>query len=162
MRLTLIALGWILVSCIAPATALAQQAEATSPKMVQLQSQLTHLALRVAKENFGTTLNFSHESIRDVERILGELHKEYIRTKREEGVRGLAAEFGAYIITVIEKNSENGVWKPDHPSIGPGSLPFHWRDSTIFPVAWCLKRIVDGDSDNVWVKYEAFVLKRVQ
>jgi len=130
--------------------------------MAQLQTQLTGLALRVAKEHYGVTLDFSHQSVREVERILGEIHNDYKRTKNEEGLRGLAAEFGAYIITVIEKNTERGVWEADHSTIGPRTFPFHWKGTTIFPFGWCLKRIFDGDSDNVWVKYEAFVLKGIK
>lgn len=148
-----------LVLSLAAHGASGQGAQSTSPRFAQLQVQLTGLAVQVAKENFGVTLDFSHQSVRDVERILGQLHEDYKRTKKEEGLRGLAAEFAAYIITVIERNTEKGVWEADDRRVGPGTLPFHWRGTTIFPYGWCLKRIYDGDADNVWVKYEAFVLK---
>ncbi len=150
----------LLSMVVASPLALAQGTK-TEPKLAALQQQLTDLALRAAK-SMNVSLDFSHASVQRVEEALGEIHLQYTKTKSTEGLFGLAAEFGAYIITVIERNTEPGVWEKDHFAVGPNSLPFTWRGTTIFPVGWCHKRIIDGPSDNVWVKYQQFVLKHVK
>ena len=122
------------------------------PDMLNLKRELSALAVRVAKEGYGITLDYSPESVRRVEEILGKVHDEYLKSKSEDGLRGLAAEFGAYIIVVIEKNYGAGDWKRDHPTFGEKCFPFYWKGSTIFPVGWCGKRIFDGPGDNVWMK----------
>ena len=134
------------------------QAPRTSPKLAKLQQELTDMASQVAKD-MRVNLDFSHGSVKSAETILAELHVEQRRTKSTEGVFGIAMGFGAYIVTVIERNTEPGLWEKDHPSIGENSFPFTWRGSTIFPVGWCLKRIMDGPQDNVWIKYQQYVLK---
>ncbi|MBI2543551.1 MAG: hypothetical protein HYW24_05205 [Candidatus Aenigmarchaeota archaeon] len=131
----------------------------TSKEMVKLQTQLTKNALDIAK-GFGIDLDFSHESIKQVEKILADIHEEYKKTKNEEGLRGIAISFAAYIISVIERNSGKGKWERNHPKIGPDTFPFSWRDSYLFPYGWCVKRIYDGKSDNVWVKYKVCVLDK--
>jgi len=137
------------------------QSRTTSGKMAELQPKLTDLALEVAAGQ-QTKLDFSHSSIRNVESILATLHVQQHKSRSTDGVFGLALEFGAYIITVIERNTERGLWEKDHPSFGKNAFPFTWRNSTLFPVEWCLKRIVDGPEDNVWVKYERLVLANLK
>ncbi len=128
-----------------------------SEDMEKLKSELNDNALEIAK-GFGVQLDYSHESIGHVERMLGEVHKGYKETKDEEGLVGIALSFAAYIISVIERNSEPGVWQRDHPTVGEDSFPFTWREGTLFPYAWCMKRIFDGKGDDVWVKYKTLVI----
>ena len=137
-------------------------AQPIQQQMSDLKETLSALAVQVGKESFSITLDYSEASIEKVEFILGELHKEYAKTKREDGIRGLAAEFAAYIIKVIEKHYEAGVWTRDHPSMGVGSFPYEWRGATIFPASWCFKRIVDGVGDDVSVKYRVFVVEHAR
>ena len=47
----------------------------------------------------------------------------------------------------------------DHPELGSGTFPFELGDTTIFPFAWCQKRIVDGAGDNVSKKYQILVME---
>lgn len=151
----------VLLSAAAMSPMTWAQGAKTEPKLAALQQQLTGLALQAAK-TMGIGLDFSHASVQRVEEALGNIHAEYNRTKSTEGLFGLAAEFGAYVITVIERNTEPGVWEKDHSAMGPNSLPFTWRGATLFPVGWCHKRIIDGPADNVWVKYQQFVLKHTR
>ena len=131
----------------------------TSRAMKRLQKELTDNALDIAKDA-GVTLDFSHQSINHVERMLGECHREFKRTKDEEGLHGIALSFSAYIVTVIERHFEPGTWKKHDPDWGKHSFPYHWRDGTTFIYGWCLKRILDGPGDNVWSKYQAIVLSQ--
>lgn len=133
---------------------------ASNPSGDDIKEEMTQNALAIAKE-FRVRLNFSHKSIKKVERVLGKIHKHYIQTEDDEGLRGIALAFAAYIVTVIERNSTPGVWRRDHADFGKETFPFEWKDSTLFPYAWCLKRIFDGKQDDVWTKYKAIVLSKI-
>jgi hypothetical protein len=127
----------------------------------QLQAELTDAAVQIARE-YGVSLNFSHGSVEDVERVLAKIHEHYARTRDERGLRGIGIEFAAYIVTTIEQNTGEGKWERDDPTMGEASYPFYWRGAAIFPYGWCMKRIIDGDADNVWIKYRAFVLENLK
>jgi len=117
-------------------------------------------AIKIAKSN-EVDLDFSDESIKKVEKMLGELHREYKKTKDETGLYGIAVMFGSYIGEVIRKKGLGGTWKRDHPDVGEDSFPFDWNGTTIFPAGWCYKRMVDGKGDDVWFKYQALVMKSI-
>jgi len=119
------------------------------------------LAEQIAKEGFNVTLDYSVESVKQVEQILGSIHNEYKKTHSEEGLQGIAFEFGAYIVKVIEHNFGPAEWQCDHKSMGENTFPLLWHNSTLFPVEWCKKRIFDGSGDDVWIKFKVFVLDAV-
>lgn len=118
-------------------------------------------AVAIAKEHHGVTLDYSPASVEQVEAILGKLHDEYKRRGTTEGQRGLALAFGVYIGEVIRKQAGEGFWKQDHPVAGEGSMPLHWKGHDSFPVAWCLKRLANGEAENVWHKYQMIVGKEL-
>ncbi len=128
------------------------------PPPREIQSQLCELAEQIARDNFGIGLDYSIASIQQVESILAAVHNEYVRTQSEDGLQGIALEFAAYIVTVIEKHFGVGDWHRDHATIGPDSFPFQWRGATIFPYGWCFNRIIDGPEDDIWVKFNALVV----
>jgi hypothetical protein len=103
----------------------------SKPPAREIQKQLCELAERIARENFAIELDYSIESIRQVERILGALHDDYKRTRREDGIHGIALEFAAYLVTVVERHFGSGDWQRDDSSFGADSFPFHWRGSTL-------------------------------
>lgn len=132
----------------------------TSAELIKLQEELTGLALQIAKSQ-NITLDFSPDSVKDVEKVLSIIHDDYKKTKNEEGVRGIALEFAAYIISVIEKNLSVGYWERDSSDMGKDTFPYHLEDEKIiFPFSWCLKRIVDGSGDDVWAKFQTILLGR--
>lgn len=45
----------------------------------------------------------------------------------------------------------------NHKDFGDNSFSFYWNESTLFPYSWCLKRLYDSKSDDVWIKYKALV-----
>ena len=125
-----------------------------------LQSQFNKDALAIAK-SYNIKLNFSDQSIVFVEEILGKIHDDYQKTNNDEGLRGIAIIFAFYIISTIEKNHGQGVVERNHSTFGENSFPFTWNEATIFPYAWCLKRIFDGASDNVATKYKVLILDNI-
>ncbi len=125
-----------------------------------LKEELAVLAERVARDAFRVELDYSVESVQRVEELLGLLHTEYQRTKNDDGLNGLALEFAAYLIKVIERNFARGTWARDHPDFGPDSFPYEWQGSELFPYAWCRKRIFDGPGDDVWAKFQALVISK--
>lgn len=118
-------------------------------------------AVALAKEN-GIKLDYSDASIKNVEKLLAECHREYKKAKSEEGFHGLALMFGGYIGEVIKKKGLGGRWERNHPDFGEDSFPFYWQEHTLFLYAWCAKRIFDGIGDNVEFKYKCMILDKLK
>jgi hypothetical protein len=130
--------------------------------MPAIKARMCSLAERIAKESYGIRLDYSPASIERVEEILASIHNDFRKTGSTDGLKGIALEFGAYTVTVIEMHFGPAVWKRDHPEFGKDSFPLHWQGSTIFPFGWCEKRIMDGPGDNVWTKFQELVLRRTR
>ncbi len=128
--------------------------------MAQLKEKMSALAERIAEEGFQTHLDYSVESNKQVEHILGVLHDEYKRTKSDEGYHGIALEFGAYIVKVVERHYGDVKWERDDPHFGSDSFPLQWRGLTLYPVGWCEKRLFDGPGDDVWMRFHTYVIDR--
>jgi hypothetical protein len=128
-------------------------------EMTKLRGTLCGLAEEIAS-SFDIQLDYSDDSIRHVEFILSKVHDEFVTTRDEEGIFGIALEFGAYLASVIERHHGPVKWSRDHPEIGKESFPLKWNGTTLFPVGWCLKRIVDGSGDDIVFKWRALVLSR--
>jgi hypothetical protein len=127
--------------------------------MKELQEKVTKLAVEVAHK-MGYDLDFSHQSVQQVEEILGKIHDQYYQDMNDAGLNGLALEFAAYIVSVIQKNLNLGRWERDHEKMGKDSFPLFLDSQVIFPYGWCLKRIYDGAGDNVWIKYKTLILDK--
>ena len=87
------------------------------------------------------------------------MHKDYKKSKDDSGIRGIALEFAAYIVEVIDRNYGPVDWQRDDSNFGIDTFPLYWRSATLFPFAWCQKRIFDGPADNVWSKFSVLVIK---
>ncbi len=131
----------------------------TSPELVELRDYLVDQAAKIGDAS-GKNLDFSTRSVKHVETILAEIHRDYKRSQDDSGLKGVAIEFGAYLIKVIESNFVAGIWERDHPEMGNGTLPYYWQDQTLYPCMWCEKRIFDGPAENVWSKFKVLVLTR--
>lgn len=133
-------------------------AEIKDPK--ELQKKLTDLALELARY-YKIELDFTAESVKKVEEILSKISKDYHKTKNEEGINGMALELAAYIVTVIEKKIAVGKWERDSKDFGKNTFPYDLGNkNVIFPYAWCLKRIHDGEGENIWLKFKTLVLNK--
>ncbi len=103
-------------------------------------------------------LDYSPQSIRDVENVLSGIHDGYLKSGDDTGLNGIALEFAAYIVEVIRRNYGPVKWDRDGSEFGPDSFPLSWRGKFLFPYAWCQKRIFDGPGDNVWIKFKQLVM----
>ncbi|WP_123921960.1 hypothetical protein [Flavobacterium sp. LM4] len=129
-----------------------------SQNLEKVKEKMLQNAIEIGK-SYNFSLDYSDESINNVESILSDINSEYVKNKNEEGLRGIALIFSFYIVAVIEKNHGKGKLERDDKSIGKDTFPFYWNGSTLFPYGWCLKRIYDGDGDNIAIKYKMLVLK---
>ena len=68
--------------------------DAVEYELATLRDQLAGHAVKIG-EAFGRRLDYSIKSVKLVEKILGEIHREYSRTKDDSGLSGIAIEFGA-------------------------------------------------------------------
>jgi hypothetical protein len=110
----------------------------------------------------GKTLDYTIDSVTSVETLLGELHESRAKQQlsdREVNVQAL--HFGAYIGEVIRRKY-GGSWSTDHSVAGPKSFPVHWNGGESFPIGWCGKRILNGDEDNVWFKFQVLTSAEYQ
>lgn len=103
------------------------------------------------------SLDYSIDSIKRVEEVLGNLHDMYAANPASVSVRGLGSAYGAYVGEVIRRTEPGAHWERDDPVGGEKSYPLIWKAGHSYPMAWCAHRIENGPGDNVWVKY--FVLK---
>jgi hypothetical protein len=128
------------------------------PHPNDIQKSLCDLAEQIASQSFGARLDYSVNSVREVERILGAMHDEFRKTGSDDGMRGVALEFSAYLVSVIQRHFGPAKWERDCPSFGEDAFPLLWNEGTIYPYAWCQKRIFDGPADNVWIKFYTIVI----
>jgi hypothetical protein len=111
-------------------------------------------AVKDAASNNHIELDYSPQSIERVEQILGRLHNTYTQTPSSISVKGLSAAYGAYIGEVIRRTESNVHWERDDPVMGEKAYPLRWGTGSSYPMGWCQKRIVNGEEDNVWIKYK--------
>lgn len=81
------------------------------------------------------------------------MHENYLKNPSSISVRGLSAEYGAYVGEVIRRNKGNAYWTRDSDVGGEKSYPLHWNAGESYPFAWCSRRIIDGEGDSIWFKY---------
>lgn len=102
-----------------------------------------------ALRNFSIRLDFSPGSAHHVESILS---KYYGNPKLPGTANDMALQLGAYLGEVIRRQ-KGGKWR-----IPPGKdimdVEIAWGERSVPPVQWCAKRILNGQSDNVWLKFQ--------
>ena len=101
------------------------------------------------------TLDYSIDSLKQVDQILGRVHGAYVKDPSSISVRGIAAEYGAYVGEVIRRSQRNAYWTRDSQLAGEKSYPLHWKTHESYPITWCAERITDGDEHSIWIKYSA-------
>lgn len=111
-------------------------------------------AVKDAQTESHVHLDYTVESIKRVEGVLGDLHDLYAKNHSSVAVDALAMAYGAYIGEVIRKTEPNVRWEKSDEVGGEKSYPLVWAGGHAYPMAWCYRRIVNGDEDNVWNKYQ--------
>lgn len=114
-------------------------------------------AVTLAKDLYKIDLDYSEESIKDVEQILAQSHDRYLQdpdAKRSLTPVARANLWGAYIGEVI-KTAKKSEWKLD-PETQAITLQLteEAQQPEFMPMKWCYLRITEGKpQDNVWLKY---------
>jgi hypothetical protein len=106
-------------------------------------------------------LDFSDGSVERVERILAAIStSRELPTMSETRVRVLATAYGAYVGEVIRRG-RGGKWLQSDPKLGQNSFPLELPDGSKFlPYFWCYRRIREGREQNVWHKFQYYILKQ--
>jgi len=115
---------------------------------------LANEAVKDAEQQDHTKLDYSVESIQKVEQILSGLHAQWVKDPSSVSEKGLGSAYGAYIGEVIRRSEPGAHWQRDD-EMGEKSYPIIWGTNHSYPMAWCYHRILNGDEDNVWLKYRA-------
>jgi len=98
-------------------------------------------------------LDYSVDSLKQVDQILGHVHDAYVKNPKAVSVRGASAEYGAYVGEVIRRSQPNVYWTRDSSFMGEKSYVLHWKTGESYPFTWCAERITNGDEDSIWFKY---------
>jgi hypothetical protein len=119
--------------------------------MVSLSAQ----AVERAKSGYGVTLDYTADSVKEVEKLLAmKYNMARAQPMTEEQTSDAAHLWGAYIGEVI-KRQHPAHWERDSSAGGKGALPIVFNDTgeQSFPCAWVYHRLKNGEEDNVWVKF---------
>jgi len=94
-------------------------------------------AVADAEKQDHVRLDYTIDSIKKVEEVLGRMHGQYVKDPKSLSVNALANMYGAYIGEVIRRSEPGTKWERDHPVFGPKTYPLHWSAGDSFPMAWC-------------------------
>ena len=150
--LALLALG-VVFFLLTPRKEVPARKFSTTDEFVQF---MAAEAVKDAAKQDHIDLDYSVDSIKRVEEILGHLHEQYVKDPSSISVKGLGSAYGAYIGEVIRRSEPDAKWERDDAVGGEKSYPIIWGPGHghSYPMAWCYHRIVNGPEDNVWVKFQ--------
>lgn len=139
------------------------------PPLDEMIDELAQAAVHLANEHFRINLDFSEESLQQVETILDTYHKALPkgmmlvvgrvlkRAPSDEAVRRMALVWGGYIGEVIRRRW-GGEWTTEPNAPVGTALTLRVHEVEIFPPGKAYKRLTNGPEDNVWYYYQ--VLRR--
>ncbi len=106
-----------------------------------------------ARERHAIALDFSEDSIKDVERVLAIIHQDYVgrglvarvlrKGPTDSDLQFAAMMYGSYIGEVL-CGSIDGAWEMVEGSLGVSNAK-----GTTFPVDKAFKRMANGSEDNI-------------
>ena len=131
-----------------------RQNQASEMPLDQAMNLYAGEAVERAKTEFGVSLDYSTDSLVELEGILEKLHQRNVTNALDEATLGSESQlWGAYIGGVFKKITPAG-WQRDSEAAGPGSFPLKIKTSEFFPCGWVWKRIRNGKEDNTMQKFE--------
>ena len=149
--------GWMLTFGVfigAGAAYLWQQNRRSEMSLDQSMTLHANAAVERARKDFGVTLDYSTDSLVELERILEQLHQRNVANAFDEATLGSESQlWGAYIGGVFKKITP-AEWQRDSAAAGPGSFPLKIKATEFFPCGWVWKRIRNGKEDNTMQKFE--------
>jgi hypothetical protein len=127
-------------------------------RIATLARQCALEAIRFARDKYRIHLDWSDDSVQEVETILADLHDDLMESfPSEEELWDTAAVFGSYVGEVYRKN-HGATW--GLVTLAGESFPgmrAHQSDTKFWPWMRALKRIENGPEDNIWHYYRALV-----
>ena len=127
----------------------------SSENIDQYMVSLSAQAVERARSSYGITLDYTPDSVKQVETLLAtkyELQKTHPMTEQE--IADTTHLWGAYIGEVI-KRVHPAHWVRDSAIAGKDALPIVYEDKSgeSYPCAWVYHRLKNGEEDNVWIKF---------
>ena len=129
----------------------------------QMMAAYAQDAVDAARTGFGIDLDFSPPSVERVEQILVQIYpsirRGWIRRLLHIGISDdqldtLCKMFGGYVGEVVRRH-QGGRWAIIENPAGQGNvIALVNGDDKIFPPAKVFKRLVEGESDNVWFYFQ--------
>lgn len=160
-RTLLLALALLAVSCGDPSPKRGIDAISRTDDIGTKMRHFADQAVLDASKHYHLELDYSPESVRSIEEILAQLSQSSnFKRYSDKDIRAEALIYGAYIGEVIRRQ-HGGAWAENHSRAGEGSYPLNWKEQSSFPYIWCYKRLVGDQTENVWHKYQYFVMKSV-
>lgn len=128
----------------------------SSENVDAIMASLSAQAVDRARSGYGVTLDYSPDSVKEVEKLLAtkfELQKTHPMT--EDELADAAHLWGSYIGEVI-KRMHAAHWTRDSAAMGKDTLPIVFNDTgeESYPCAWVYHRLKNGEEDNVWTKFQ--------
>lgn len=127
-------------------------------------------AVKHARKYWSTELDYSPNSIEEVELILARMHESLPRNRflkllkrgpSEEQMAQLAIAYGAYIGEVFRREF-GGEWSKEQIMGQQDVLSLKFTSQNmIFPAGKVWKRLQNGDEDNVWAFFQ-LIRRRLQ
>ena len=103
-------------------------AEALKPVLITYAEQIVEAVAPTVK------LDYSPQSIQDIENVLSGIHDGYLKSGDDTGLNGIALEFAAYIVEVIKRNYGPVKWDRDGSEFGPIHIHYPGEENTYFHI----------------------------
>lgn len=124
-------------------------------------------AVALARDHFQTNLDFSENSLEQVEAILSILHKSLSEGISSQQIKSgsfhhqiwqMAKIWGSYLGEVMRRRW-GGEWLTETPAHPGTVITLRMQGLDIFPLAKVYKRLVRGSEDNIWHYYQVLILE---
>jgi hypothetical protein len=112
-------------------------------------------AVDAAKRNFQQDLDYSEESVRRLEEVVGRQHQDYVKGSKpsDRDLDTFCKIWGAYLGEVIRKH-HGGEWNTPTDGVYKGLYVLTVKGTQMSPPSKIYKRIVDGEADNLYDYYQ--------
>jgi hypothetical protein len=121
-------------------------------------------AVDFSQQEYRIKLDFSEKSIRRVDTIVIDLHRQLPKTKTgklsERGqlrhtIDAVCKMYGAYLGEVIRANL-GGRWRLEPLASGESIITLKVKSIRLFPQSGVYKRLTSGEAGGLWYYYKAF------
>jgi hypothetical protein len=119
-------------------------------------SQAALKAVARVRARYALELDHTIDSIQSIETALAKLHENYLSDPAVLDLNSMSFVLGAYIGETLRAQQPGSAWERRNEE-GAIAYALHLDSKTCFPMEWCMKRMLEGEKENVWTKYQSFV-----